>query len=95
MRLEWLGVHSGWPFGEYGYTSVLGGLIYGIPWSNFVAWFVVGGLLSMVLPRLILTVRILRSTTFLYRGMLLLFGLLAWQANISGSMIAALSFRWT
>lgn len=167
MALEWLGVHSGWPFGEYSYTSVLGALIYGVPWtlgfawigvvaggvllsssssrqridnqrhqhtgiyllvrackvgvwiilldlvldpvahargfwhwanaggfygvpwSNFIAWFVVGGLLSMMLPRLILTVRILRHATFLYQGMLLLFGLLAWQAGIAGSMIAA------
>lgn len=168
MALEWIGVHSGWPFGEYEYTSLLGALIYGVPWtlgfawigvvaggvllsssakhasahtsalsnkgsyllvrackvgiwiivldlvldpvaharefwhweqtggfygvpwSNFVAWFVVGGLLSMVLPRLILTVRILRHATFLYQGMLLLFGLLAWQADIGGSMIVAL-----
>jgi len=44
----------------------------------------------MVLPRLILTVRILRHATFLYQGMLLLFGLLAWQADIGGSMIVAL-----
>lgn len=170
MGLEWLGVHSGWPFGEYEYTSVLGALMYGVPWtlgfawigvvaggvllssssrrdavdphrpatlnqgmyllirackvgvwviildlvldpvahargfwhwaetggfygvpwSNFVAWFIVGGLLSMVLPRLILTLGILRQATFLYQAMLLLFGLLAWQADISGSMIAAL-----
>lgn len=168
MGLEWVGVHSGWPFGEYEYTSVLGALIYGVPWtlgfawigvvaggvllsssshrssvdrpstsnqgmyllirackvgiwviildlvldpvahargfwhwaetdgfygvpwSNFVAWFIVGGLLSMVLPRLILTLGILRQATFLYQAMLLFFGLLAWQADIGGSMMVAL-----
>ncbi|WP_046227650.1 carotenoid biosynthesis protein [Paenibacillus dauci] len=167
MSLEWIGVHTGWPFGEYEYTPLLGSLIfgvpwtlgfawigvvaggallssarieregqapaavrtwsvrllravkigvwiiildlvldpvahargfwhwggtggfYGVPWSNFVAWFVVGGVLSLTLPNLFITRKVHRHATFLYQGMLLLFGLLAWKAGIEGSMLAA------
>ncbi|WP_017810995.1 carotenoid biosynthesis protein [Paenibacillus shenyangensis] len=167
MSLEWIGVHTGWPFGEYEYTPLLGSLIfgvpwtlgfawigvvaggallssarieregqapaavrtwsvrllravkigvwiiildlvldpvahargfwhwggtggfYGVPWSNFVAWFVVGGVLSFTLPTLFITRKVHRHATFLYQGMLLLFGLLAWKAGIEGSMLAA------
>lgn len=167
MSLEWIGVHTGWPFGEYKYTPVLGSLIfgvpwtlgfawigvvaggallssmriekegqtpgavrvwsarllravkigvwiiildlvldpvahargfwhwggtggfYGVPWSNFVAWFVVGGILSLTVPILFITRRVHRHATFLYQGMLLLFGLLAWRAGIEGSILAA------
>ncbi|WP_046212821.1 carotenoid biosynthesis protein [Paenibacillus wulumuqiensis] len=167
MSLEWIGVHTGWPFGEYEYTPVLGSLIfgvpwtlgfgwigvvaggallssarvetgrqvpaavrswsarllravkigiwiiildlvldpvahargfwhwggsggfYGVPWSNFIAWFVVGGVLSLTLPILFITRKVHRQATFLYQGMLLLFGLLAWKAGIEGSMLAA------
>ncbi|WP_082472309.1 carotenoid biosynthesis protein [Paenibacillus bovis] len=47
MSLEWIGVHTGWPFGEYKYTLVLGSLIFGVPWTLGFAWIgvVAGGAL--------------------------------------------------
>ncbi|WP_411348176.1 carotenoid biosynthesis protein [Paenibacillus sp. WLX2291] len=159
MALEWLGVHTGWPFGQYAYSNTLGALIwgvpwtlgfawiavvtggillssvrglhgwmgkvvraclvgvwiiildlvldpvahargfwhwggsggfYGVPWSNFIAWFVVGGVLSLSIPLLTLSRRIRRQAVWLYQAILLMFGLLAWQHGITGSVIFAL-----
>lgn len=180
MSLEWLGIHTGWPFGEYEYTNLLGSLVfgvpwtlgfawisvvtsgilissgllsgnganhrtvedgqsnqsavarsnwryrmlrallvggwviimdlvldplahasgfwhwssttggfYGVPWSNFVAWFLIGGILSLTLPRLTLSRNVHRQAAFMYQAMLLMFGLLAWQKGIGGSAIVA------
>lgn len=159
MALEWMGVHTGWPFGQYAYSDTLGALIwgvpwtlgfawiavvtggillssvpslrgwmgkvvraclvgvwiiildlvldpvahargfwhwggsggfYGVPWSNFVAWFVVGGVLSLSIPLLTLSRRIRRQAVWLYEAMLFMFGLLAWQHGITGSVLFAL-----
>ncbi|MEW4372114.1 carotenoid biosynthesis protein [Paenibacillus kandeliae] len=159
MALEWMGVHTGWPFGQYAYSDTLGSLIwgvpwtlgfawiavvtggillssvpglrgwmgkliraclvgvwiiildlvldpvahargfwhwggsggfYGVPWSNFVAWFVVGGVLSLSIPLLTLSRRIRRQAVWLYQAILFMFGLLAWQHGITGSVVFAL-----
>ncbi len=160
MGLEWLGVHTGWPFGEYQYSTILGGLLfgvpwtlgfawiavvcsgillasrrttvdtmmarvvralqvgvwiiildlvldpvadargfwnwgsdtgfYGVPWSNFIAWFIVGGVLSLSVPIIRLTSSVARQSVFLYQGILFMFGLLAWQEGLIGSVIAGL-----
>ncbi len=160
MALEWLGVHTGWPFGEYAYSNILGSLLfgvpwtlgfawiavvssgillasgrmmadtmsarllravqvgvwiiildlvldpvadargfwnwggdggfYGVPWSNFIAWFIVGGVLSLVIPIIRLSHSVARQAVFLYQGILLMFGLLAWQEGLSGSIVAGL-----
>ncbi|MFD1887451.1 carotenoid biosynthesis protein [Paenibacillus wenxiniae] len=158
MALEWIGVHTGWPFGEYEYSSILGSLVfgvpwtlgfawiavvssgillasgsqradsmrarllralqvgvwiiildlvldpvadargfwswgsdsgfYGVPWSNFIAWFIVGGMLSLTIPIIRLSPSVARQAVFLYQGILLMFGLLAWQQGLIGSVIA-------
>ncbi len=158
MALEWMGVHTGWPFGEYEYSSILGGLVfgvpwtlgfawiavvssgillasgravtdsmrarllravqvgvwiiildlvldpvadargfwtwggdsgfYGVPWSNFIAWFMVGGVLSLTIPIIRLDLSVARQSVFLYQGILFMFGLLAWQQGLIGSVIA-------
>ncbi|MED5020766.1 carotenoid biosynthesis protein [Paenibacillus chibensis] len=158
MAIEWLGVHSGWPFGTYGYTDILGvpvygvpitmgfawiavvcngaligryspgirgrllralstggwtvmidlcldpvaynrrfwfwessGGFYGVPWNNYISWFLIAALLSMLVPDLALDRRTARQGAFLLQMILLLFGILALQAGLQGSFAAALA----
>ncbi len=37
---EWIGVHTGWPFGRYAYTAALGPAMGGVPASIACAWLV-------------------------------------------------------
>lgn len=157
MAVEWLGVHTGWPFGIYEYTDLLGmpvfgvpvtmgfawmavvcsgallgkydpgvqgrlrralatgswtvlldlcldpvaferkfwfwqssGGFYGVPVNNYFSWFVIGGLLSVLLPDLSFDRKAARQGTFLYQMILLLFGILALKAGLIGSFAAAL-----
>lgn len=159
MAIEWSGVHTGWPFGGYSYSRILGphlfgvpitlgfawiavvvssaliagpvrasrpgrlskavqigawtvlidfvldpaaasrgfwswsgsGGFYGIPWSNFVSWFVVGALLSLLLPDRLPSRRTRRLGLRLYQFILLMFGLLALQDGIYGPAGIALA----
>lgn len=152
MAIEWSGVHTGWPFGGYSYSWILGphlfgvpitlgfawvavvgssaliagparpsligrlwkavqtgawtvlidfvldpaaasrgfwkwsgsGGFYGIPWSNFVSWFVVGALLSLLLPDRLPSRRTRQLGLRLYQFILLMFGLLALQDGLYG-----------
>lgn len=152
MGIEWSGVHTGWPFGGYHYSWILGphlfgvpitlglawiavigssaliagpgrptlpgrlwkavqigtwtvlidfvldpaaasrgfwhwsgeGGFYGIPWSNFGAWFVVGAILSLLLPQRIPSSRTLMLGLRLYQFILLMFGLIALQDGLYG-----------
>ncbi|OWA36311.1 hypothetical protein B9G55_09745 [Saccharibacillus sp. O16] len=152
MAVEWSGVHTGWPFGGYAYSWILGphlfgvpitlgfawiavigsstllagpvkptflgriskaiqigfwtvlidfvldpaaasrgfwhwsgtGGFYGIPWSNFASWFVVGALLSLLLPDRLPSCRTRLLGLRLYQLILLMFGLLALQDGIYG-----------
>lgn len=45
--IEWVGIRTGWPFGSYKYTSVLGLLVAGVPLTIACAW--VGVLLNATL----------------------------------------------
>ncbi|WP_211747417.1 carotenoid biosynthesis protein [Paenibacillus sp. Marseille-Q4541] len=158
MAVEWVGVHTGWPFGAYTYSHIFGphlfavpftlgfawiavvgnsallsgggygwkskamramktgawalmmdlvldpvahhrgfwnwegaGGFYGVPWTNFISWFVMGGLLSFFIPPIPSDPVIQRRGKTLYQMFILLFGLLAVQAGLYGSgMIAAL-----
>lgn len=45
--IEWLGVKTGYPFGEYHYSSELGFVIFGVPFTIALAW--VGILLNTAL----------------------------------------------
>lgn len=156
MGVEWLGIHTGWPFGEYSYSSILGfhlaevpvtlgfawiavvlnaalldtarqgryykllralkvgcwivimdlvldpvafdrnfwsweseGGFYGVPVTNYISWFVIGGLLSMLLPRISAGQLIVRRAALLYQMILLMFGLMALQSGLTGSFLAA------
>lgn len=150
MSVEWLGVHTGWPFGQYEYSRILGwhlfgvpvtlgfawigvvcsgallasrlpggrsnlwiralltaalavlldlvldpvahlrgfwsweaaGGFYGVPLSNFAAWFIVGGLLTLILPALQPEARRDLRAVRLYQLILLMFGVLGLQADL-------------
>jgi len=41
MTVEWVGVHSGKPFGIYEYSDILGPLVYGVPITLGFAWIAV------------------------------------------------------
>ncbi|CAM4283623.1 carotenoid biosynthesis protein [Paenibacillus typhae] len=41
MAVEWFGVHTGHLFGSYGYSDILGPLLYGVPATLGFAWIAV------------------------------------------------------
>ena len=40
LAAEWIGVHTGLPFGHYRYTAVLGPSVYGVPPDMACAWVI-------------------------------------------------------
>ncbi|WP_433707511.1 carotenoid biosynthesis protein [Paenibacillus illinoisensis] len=157
MGIEWIGVHTNWPFGEYGYSDFFGvhlfsvpitlgfawiavvgnsallsgggstwkgkliraiktgfwailldlvldpvahargfwhweapGGFYGVPWTNYISWFIMGAFLSLFLPAVPADRSSLLRAKWLYQLFILLFGLLAWKEGITGSFIIAL-----
>ncbi|MFC3747499.1 carotenoid biosynthesis protein [Paenibacillus sp. GCM10012306] len=52
------------------------GGFYGVPGSNFVGWFMVGAMLSLILPQKSVTFQATRLGTRLYQAILIMFGLL-------------------
>ncbi|WP_354481046.1 carotenoid biosynthesis protein [Paenibacillus sp. PvP094] len=157
MGIEWIGVHTKWPFGEYGYSDFFGihlfsvpvtlgfawiavvgnsallsgggstlkgkliraiktgfwailldlvldpvahargfwhweapGGFYGVPWTNYISWFIMGAFLSLFLPAMPADRSSLLRAKWLYQLFILLFGLLAWKEGITGSFIIAL-----
>lgn len=44
LGVETIGVHTGWPFGHYAYTAVLGQQVFGVPLSIAGAWIIVTAL---------------------------------------------------
>lgn len=81
--IEFLGVHTTWPFGEYEYDSSLGFAIGGVPLVVPFAWAM------MVHPALVAARKITMKWTFLYGGALLA----AWDLFLDPQMVAA--GRWT
>ncbi|OWR26769.1 hypothetical protein CDO73_24835 [Saccharibacillus sp. O23] len=67
------------------------GGFYGVPWSNFVSWFAVGALLSLLLPDRLPSRRTRLLGLRLYQFILLMFGLLALQDGIYGPAGIALA----
>ncbi|PLT48221.1 carotenoid biosynthesis protein [Paenibacillus sp. FSL W8-1187] len=153
FAVEWVGTHTGFPFGEYVYTDELGRMLSGVPWTmglawigviaggallsgrtsrtrraletglwvvlldlvldpvaeargfwdwagggfyygiptaNFVSWFIVGALLSLLLPAVSCGARERRLALRLYQLMLLLFGLLALRAGLTAAFVLSL-----
>ncbi|KQY82267.1 hypothetical protein ASD24_16640 [Paenibacillus sp. Root52] len=158
MGIEWLGVHTEWPFGEYAYSDYFGihlfnvpvtlgfawiavvgnsailsgggstwsgkliravktgfwaivldlvldpvahargfwhwgagGGFYGVPWSNYVSWFIMGAFLSLFLPAMPGDRSTLLRAKWLYQLFILLFGVLALKEGITGSFVIALA----
>lgn len=81
--IEYLGVHSGWPFGIYNYDSSLGFAIGGVPVVVPFAW------VMMVHPALVAARRVTSKWTFIYGGALLA----GWDLFLDPQMVAA--GRWT
>jgi putative membrane protein len=81
--IELLGVHTGWPFGIYQYSSTLGISIAEVPLVVPFAW------VMMVHPALVAARRVTPKWTFLYGGALLA----GWDLFLDPQMVAA--GRWT
>lgn len=81
--IELLGVHTGWPFGIYEYSSTLGISIAEVPLVVPLAW------VMMVHPALVAARRVTPKWTFLYGGALLA----GWDLFLDPQMVAA--GRWT
>nr|WP_285891233.1 carotenoid biosynthesis protein [Paenibacillus pasadenensis] len=69
-----------------------GGFYYGIPTANFISWFVIGALLSLLLPGLRTGPEGRTLSRRLYQLMLLLFGLLALKAGLYAAFTLSLLF---
>lgn len=64
---------------------------YGVPWSNFVGWFIVGAILSTSLSGVKVSCSAARRGTRLYQAILILFGLLGLREGLPlCAVIAAL-----
>lgn len=83
--VELLGVHTGWPFGIYSYSSSLGPAILGVPLVVPFAW------VSMVHPVLCAGRRIAGNWVFLYGGLLLA----AWDLFVDAQMVDAGRWKWS
>ena len=81
--IELLGVHTGWPFGVYEYSSTLGISIAEVPLVVPFAW------VMMVHPALVAARRVTPKWTFIYGGALLA----GWDLFLDPQMVAA--GRWT
>ncbi|MBI1317082.1 carotenoid biosynthesis protein [bacterium] len=49
--LEWIGVHTGWPFGDYRYGNALGPKLMGVPIIIGLNWFVVSVSVRQWIPK--------------------------------------------
>lgn len=81
--IELLGVHTGWPFGVYSYSSTLGTALFEVPLVVPFAW------VMMVHPALVAARRVTTKWTFIYGGALLA----GWDLFLDPLMVSA--GRWT
>ncbi|MFS0727321.1 carotenoid biosynthesis protein [Paenibacillus sp. 1P07SE] len=74
------------------------GAYYGIPTQNFISWFVLAALLSMMFPMRQVRGRLHRESHRLYAGMCLMFGLLGFKEGLWGpvamAVAAAIAMEW-
>ncbi|WP_079707894.1 carotenoid biosynthesis protein [Paraliobacillus ryukyuensis] len=68
------------------------GSYFGIPITNFVTWFILGAILSLMFPLYPKQHNIHRKITWVYQGMLLLFGLLAFRNGIATIGVLSIAF---
>lgn len=83
LGIESLGLHTGWPFGVYTYSSTLGPQLFGVPFVVPFAW------MMMIHPALIAARRLTKKWVFLYGGALMA----AWDIFLDPLMVGA--GRWT
>ncbi|UQZ33902.1 carotenoid biosynthesis protein [Paenibacillus sp. PK3_47] len=65
------------------------GGFYGVPWSNFAGWLLIGSLLSLVLPNARISAAAVRRGTRLYQGFVILFGLVGLREDLPLCMVIA------
>lgn len=82
--IEWIGTHSGWPFGQYSYTDSLGWKIAGVPLVVPFAW------LMMVYPMLLIGRKLSVHIPTLIAGA----GLMFWDLYIDPTMVADSRWVW-
>lgn len=71
------------------------GSYYGIPTQNYVSWFLLAALLSVMFPMQRTTGKLRAESYRLYGFMCLMFGLLGWKEGLIGPVIMALlAFAW-
>lgn len=83
--IEFLGVHTGWPFGIYHYDPSLGMALGEVPLVVPFAW------VMMVHPALVAARRVTTKWTFIYGGALLA----GWDLFLDPQMVAAGRWHWT
>lgn len=62
---------------------------YGVPWTNYVGWFVIGALMSLCVPLFQIDRQTSRGAVILYQMILLMFGLMGVQGGMMGCGIVA------
>lgn len=82
--VEQIGSRTGWPFGDYSYSSTLGFAIAGIPLVVPFAW------MMLAHPILIAARRVAHGWVFLYGGI----ALMAWDFFLDPQMVSAGRWIW-
>jgi len=83
--MEEIGIHTGWPFGQYSYDASLGPKLAGVSLVVPFAW------VMMAHPLLIASRRVGKSWVFLYGGI----ALMAWDLFLDPQMVNAGRWSWT
>lgn len=71
------------------WTWESGGGFYGVPWSNFAGWLLIGSLLSLLLPNNRISPSAARRGTRLYQAFVILFGLVGLREGLPLCMAIA------
>lgn len=82
--IEELGLHTGWPFGQYSYSHSLGLHIWGMPLLVPFAW------IMLAHPVLVAARRFCTFWVFLFGGL----GLMAWDLFLDPQMVDAGRWSW-
>ncbi|OAB47732.1 hypothetical protein PBAT_05435 [Paenibacillus antarcticus] len=67
------------------------GGFYGVPWSNYLSWFIIGALMSLCVPLFKIDLKTSRRAVRLYQMILLLFGLMGVKAGLLGIGLIAVT----
>lgn len=85
MGIEELGLHTGWPFGQYTYSHSLGVHLWGMPLLVPFAW------IMLAHPVLVAARRFCTYWIFLFGGL----GLMVWDLFLDPQMVAAGRWSWS